>query len=137
MADVTETERAYFAGFFDGEGCVAAYRGGRYVVSLTNCDVRPLVRARDLWGGYVSRQKAETRRGALRDLWRWQIYGQKSRQFLEMIRPFSRIKREQIDTYLSVLRVLPVGRGARRHAGATAVIEAGAVRLRLLKREAV
>ena len=130
------TELAYFAGFFDGEGCVAAYRR-KYVVSLTNCDVRPLVRARELWGGFISRQTVESRKFALRDLWRWQIYGQKSRAFLEAIRPFSLLKREQIDTYLCVLGALPVGRGARRAAGAADIINAGTARLKLLKREAV
>ena len=138
MADtsITVAELAYFAGFFDGEGCVAAYKR-KYVVSLTNCDVRPLARARELWGGYISRQSATSRPHAIRDLWRWQIYGQKSRAFLEAIRPYTILKREQIDTYLGVLEVLPLGRGARRASGAASVINAGAARLRLLKREAV
>ena len=134
MADTKEAEVAYFAGFFDGEGCVAAYRR-KYVVSLTNCDVRPLLRARELWGGFVSRQTIAERPGSVRDIWRWQIYGQKSRTFLEAIRPFTQIKREQIDTYLGVLDVLPHGRGSRRLVGAADVIEAGAIKLRLLKRE--
>lgn len=133
MADSNELELAYFAGFFDGEGCVGAYPR-RYVVSLTNTDPRPLIRARELWGGFISKQTKESRQFAIQDLWRWQIYGHKSRPFLEAIRPYSKLKCEQIDTYLSILEVLPYGHGQRRPTGATKIIELGAARLRFLKR---
>lgn len=132
MADVQfdAFDLAYFAGFFDGEGCVAVYRQ-KYVVSLTNCDVRPLLQAQALWGGFIASQEQGRRR-----VFRWQIYGQKSRSFLEAIRPFVRLKGEQIDAYLAILLVLPNGRGQRYAPGAAVRIRAGADRLRLLKREA-
>lgn len=132
---MTDNELAYFAGFFDGEGCVAIYPK-KYVVSLTNTDIRPLRRAEELWGGYISTQKASTRPGALQDLWRWQIYGHSARPFLEAIRPFSKVKAEQIDVYLAVLSRVPVGRGAKYTGDDKEVISAAAVKLRLLKRGA-
>lgn len=135
MADtkIDEGELAYFAGFFDGEGSVAIYRK-KYVVSLTNTDVRPLLRANAIWGGFISKQTIATRPGAVQDIWRWQIYGHNSRGFLVGIRPFVVIKAEQIDGYLAVLDVLPILRGQRRSSAAAAVIEMQSTRLRLLKR---
>ncbi len=134
MADTKiDTELAYFAGFFDGEGSVAIY-SKKYVVSLTNTDLRPLQRAKDLWGGFLSTQTVATRPFSLQDIWRWQIYGHSARPFLEAIRPFSMLKAEQIDCYLEALSSVPHRRGARRASGADVVIEAASARLRLLKR---
>lgn len=133
MADTKDA--LYFAGFFDGEGCVAVYPR-KYVVSLTNTDIRPLARAQELWGGHISSQSAESRRGAVQDLLRWQIYGQHSRAFVEEIRPYVLVKGEQLDLYPAILDVIPRLRGARRADGVAALVEANGVRLRSLKRGA-
>lgn len=106
------------------------------MVSLTNTDTRPLLVARRLWGGSISKQTKESRPAAVQDLYRWSIYGQKSRKFLQDIRPMTKIKAEQIDIFLSLLDVIPSVRGQRRAEGATALIESGAERLRLIKRGA-
>lgn len=135
MVEPTVAESAYYAGFFDGEGCVAAYNR-KYVVSLTNTDIRPLKRAVELWGGFISSQSKESRKWALQDLWRWQIYGQNSRAFLAAIRPYTVIKTAQIDAFVAILDVLPSGHGKRRGLGAKTVIDTESARLRLLKRQA-
>lgn len=131
MAD--DTINPYFAGFFDGEGSVAIYRK-KYVVSLTNTDVRPLLVARERWGGFISCQSKEGRPCALRDIHRWQIYGQKSRAFLEAIRPFVLLKGDQIDAYLAILGLIPSGRGQRRQIGVSAIVDLASARLKALKR---
>ena len=45
----SETEIAYFAGLFDGEGCIGIYKhprsGFSYKLTLSNTDPRPLIRA--------------------------------------------------------------------------------------------
>jgi hypothetical protein len=72
----------------------------------------------------------------------FRIYGgglsmvHKSRLFLEAISPYVKLKVEQIEVYLQILDVLPRGRGQRRETGARATIEAGAMKLRALKRGA-
>ena len=135
MADIKNiTELAYFAGFFDGEGCVAIYKK-KYVVSLTNTDVRPLKKVQEMWGGFINVQKKENRRFAIQDIFRWQVYGHNARPFLEAIRPFVLVKREQIDIYLSVLDVLPKkANGKRGHSGNLwNLINVGALKLRELK----
>lgn len=133
MPDKNQLELAYFAGFFDGEGCVAIYKA-KNVVVIANTDVRPLQRAQELWGGHLDCQERGEK--GIQDLWRWQLYGHNSREFLEDILPFSRLKKEQIEVYLNALDHMPNGRGQRRPAGSSEVIEAAAVRLRLLKRGA-
>lgn len=135
MADTTSTELAYFAGFFDGEGMVAIYPR-KYVAALANTDVRPLQRAQEIWGGYICSQNADTRPAAIRDLWRWQIYGHNARAFLEDIRPYVILKSEQIDVYLEALAVVPTYRGQKYGPGDKEIIQSASQRLRLLKRGA-
>lgn len=123
----------YFAGFFDGEGHVGMYAGGRNVVTLTNTDIRPLLRAQTIWGGSITSQD-RSRQFAIRDLYRWTVYGHAARPFLEDVRPFLLLKGEQVDVYLATLAYVPVGRGTRRRPGDTEAQTAAAARLRLLKR---
>ena len=133
---MADTRLIYLAGFFDGEGSVGMYEGGRNVASLTNTDIRPLIMARDLFGGYLTMQPIRSRPGAVQDLFRWQIYGHSARPFLEAIRPFVMLKGEQIDVYLDALAHVPVGRGTRRKPGDTEALGVAASRLRSLKRGA-
>ena len=136
MADQkSPLEVAYFAGFFDGEGMVAIYdKSSSYRIVLANTDVRPLKRAKELWGGHLYCQSRDTTKFALQDLWRWQLCGQEAGGFLEDIRPYLMLKAEQADVFLEVLQHLPNGRGERRGPGATDAIQAADRRLRLLKR---
>lgn len=129
MAD-TKTA-VYFAGFFDGEGSVAIYPR-KYVVSLTNTDIRPLLLAESLWGGSIATQREDEL--GVQTIYRWQIYGHSARAFLEEIRPFVMVKGEQIDWYLEALAFVPVGRGQRYQGDAKVEIDRRAAQLRLLKR---
>jgi hypothetical protein len=143
MADTNEL--AYFAGFFDGEGSVAIYshlrksgpkagsRNTKYIACLSNTDVRPLQRAKELWGGFISTQLKEDREFAAQDLFRWSVYGHNSVAFLEDIRPFTRCKSEQIDVYLDAMQHVPKLRGEKRLPGANEIIESAATRLKVLK----
>ena len=132
MADIPETQKAYFAGFFDGEGCVAIYRK-KYVASLSNTDLRPLLAAQNIWGGHIAFVSSASRPAAVRDMWRWQIYGQNSAAFLEDIRPFTSVKSDQIDVYLEIIRIIPTRRGQRRRPGDAEIINFAANRLKSLK----
>jgi hypothetical protein len=133
MADTNEN--IYFAGFFDGEGSVAIY-SRKYVVSLTNTDIRPLRRAQELWGGAIALQKRGGKQVGVQDIHRWQIYGHGSRSFLEAIQPFTMIKSDQIAAYIAALDVLPkVTHGSAGHGQETwKVINDSAQKLRSLKR---
>ncbi len=133
MADANDLELAYFAGFFDGEGCVGSYHR-KHSVCLTNTDARSLSRARELWGGSILKQSKESRRGARQDIFQWYIYGHYSRKFLEDIRPFVKMKGDQIDCYLTILDVIPHKRGTRRQPGTAAIIDMAQQQLSAMKR---
>ena len=101
---------AYFAGLFDGEGCVAMYLGkrgnSRYVVTVSNTDRRPLEKAISIWGGSLTCQKAATRKYAKADVLRWHLYGRNAVQFLQDILPYTIIKTEQIQLYLEAMKLI-------------------------------
>lgn len=135
MADtkpMDEMELAYFAGFFDGEGHVGIYTR-RYAMIVTNADPRPLRRLEEVWGGRVLLKPRDPI--GHQDIYQWAAYGHKSRPFLEAILPYTKVKRTQIEVYLSALDVAPIGRGKRYKPGAKDKIDECAARLRLLKRE--
>jgi hypothetical protein len=136
MADKNE-DHIYFAGFFDGEGSIGAYSSsgkGKYIVTISNTDVRPLLQAVELWGGKIYKMCKHKIKGAHMDVYHWHLYGQHSRQFLNDILPYSRIKVEQILSFLAILDVIPTKRGARRNAGVTAIVDFHSAQLKNLKK---
>jgi hypothetical protein len=102
---------AYLAGFFDGEGSVGIYLCGtsawhlRVQISQANTEeaTRLLGSLRAEYGGSISVvNKALDRRGLL-----WQTSGPRAAAFLEVIRPYSILKADQIDVALAYQRNKP------------------------------
>jgi hypothetical protein len=127
----TKPDLAYFAGFFDGEGSIGIYPK-KYVVSMTNTDIRPLRLAQERWGGAINSQGG-TLWEQRPQIFRWQIYGHNAADFLRAIRPLVVTKADQIDVYLDALQYVPVGRGTKREPGAAEAIDLAAARLKRLK----
>jgi hypothetical protein len=134
---LSETDLAYFAGFFDGEGCVTIGRGvtqykgriGHWVlVQVTNTDPRPIQALHDAFAGHMFRD--DRRRGNERPCYRWQANSRVACRFLEAIRPYSRIKAEQIDVALAFQETL---RWRRRTTETIAERDTFAAKLKLLK----
>ncbi len=120
----TETDKAYFAGLFDGEGTVGVYRvrNGRtghpsgqkiyWACRLAIVGIyRPIiVEAHELWGGGFGKQKRQallkTPNGTYdprlcRQGWRWQLTSRHSiHAFLADVLPYLREKRIQAETAL-------------------------------------
>lgn len=98
------TDIAYAAGLLDGEGCVAVYeyatkRGYqqvRFDVQISNTDSRPLLWLQATFGGRISR-RGGVRRGVRRECYYWHLMNAKAAEFLKLVRPFCKIKGEQID----------------------------------------
>ena len=132
MADVEPTELAYLAGFFDGEGSVGIYTR-KYTANVTNCDPRILLRYQTLWGGSI--HKAKRREFTVKDKYQWQMYGQKSRLFLEAVLPYVITKKVQIEIYLATLKIIPKRNGEKRLPGVGKIVSLNADRLKQLKRE--
>jgi hypothetical protein len=129
---IEQLEIAYFAGFFDGEGSIGIYRK-KYVVCVAQCDPRPLHRMKEIWGGNVYQQTRMIK--THRPKYLWQINGEAGRQFLIDTLPFLRGKKEQAEIYLSVLGIVPLGRGTAKQREGAAVVEIAARRIKEMKRE--
>jgi hypothetical protein len=106
---IAETELAYFAGLFDGEGCVVA----RFVthqnekaylhtfLSVTNKDLRPLDRLVELFGGKI---QIQTKQG--RSWGSWQISGNAAGEFAELIYPYSLIKADRLSLFIELRKLV-------------------------------
>jgi hypothetical protein len=96
----TETEIAYLAGVFDGEGMVAiksqrrgVWRNTAYelVTEISNSSPKLIDWILDHFGGYVRLQPKESGRPH----WKWTRSGEKARQLLECLLPYLTEKADQ------------------------------------------
>jgi hypothetical protein len=100
---------AYWAGFFDGEGCITTQEGkAGFVcahVSITQADRTPLLLAQGELGGYVAVNKRHGC-GSART-WKW---GSNKRdvvqQFLTVVRPYLLVKGPQVEVALQLLQLI-------------------------------
>lgn len=94
----------YFAGFFDGEGCVGIYKIGRkiryrnpyyqLVVSITNTNLVILKIFKEKFGGYIVTLKK--RKENHTQAYLWKIASIQAKDFLNKILPYSLLKSPQI-----------------------------------------
>jgi hypothetical protein len=107
----------YFAGFFDGEGCISLFyckirpkktaptervMGFRLVALASNTDQTPLVALRERYGGAINLSKARNEK--LKAVYSWRIIKRDAmRSFLTDIAPYTLVKKPQIDIALRYL----------------------------------
>lgn len=93
MPFIDETEKAYWAGFFDGEGSlrIKKERKGQYVlmVTLTNTDIINRARLQEL-GAYILDLLPQ--KDGNKSYWMAQFQGKKAIMFLKVILPYLRMK---------------------------------------------
>jgi hypothetical protein len=90
---ISETDRAYAAGFFDGEGTIfiekpRAQRGYALIVAIGQRDSEPLKWLQARWGGSIKPHSASMR------AYRWCCIGSSAGRFLTDIAPYLKCKRE-------------------------------------------
>lgn len=115
-----DSELAWAAGFFDGEGCVVYYlqKGGKqagrlqYWLSVSNCDRRGLDEMQDLFGGRVrvARKVDEQRRYACGI---WEVTGSQAIEAAKQLAPHSILKREQLELLIEAHERTVGSRGVR------------------------
>jgi hypothetical protein len=99
----TVAEHAYAAGMFDGEGCIliVSYidkssmpnkRRYNLRVNVSQKATEVLYWLQTRWDGYVGENHAASQ---------WVTSGAKARKFLEDVRPFLMVKREQVEYILN------------------------------------
>jgi hypothetical protein len=114
-----QADIAYAAGLFDGEGCVRIRRlrredrrGGIEHMLLTeicNTHLKPIEWLIGHFGGRVYRSSYADKRG-YKPLWRWTITGARAKPFLELIKPYTKIKEPQIAVALEFQEGLSHGK---------------------------
>jgi hypothetical protein len=114
MNRLSRVQRAYIAGYVDGEGCITLSRKKdpearlgfcfRPHVHVANTHQKSLVMMQRWTGlGRVNHFRAEPDRNR-KERWQWQIWSQQARQLLESIVPFLTIKKERAEILLDFLR---------------------------------
>lgn len=96
---MTEKNAAYFAGFFDGEGCIHIDNKHRLSITVSNTNERVIEMFSTIIGGTV---KIRSRRNSKqRDITRWAVSGQRAMMFLEKMLPYLVVKREEAELAIS------------------------------------
>jgi len=99
---MTETELAWVAGLFDGEGCVYSCLPKRKDVRVEmnmTCQ-KTIERLNELFEGRVTRKCLSVKSLSLRPQWSWRRNHRAAREFLLAIRPYSITKGDAIDIAL-------------------------------------
>lgn len=94
--ELSEEVLAYYAGFFDGEGCIMinkhpGYR--RLDIRISNTNEGILLEFAKLFGGCVYKNKR--RKDTYKEKWQWCIPPKPAVVFLKAVYPFLRLKREE------------------------------------------
>lgn len=109
--NISETDKAYLAGLFDGEGCVGYYNANpdsdgtpychtQVCITNTNEDVISWVNKVANMGRVSMRMFNDGKR---RNAFSWQISKKAQvREFLEAIRPYLHVKAAQVDAILNL-----------------------------------
>ena len=110
MNKISETEAAYIAGFFDGEGSIHPDPGGslRVVISICQKKPEPLLRIQQILGIGRVVQHNSKRWGVS---YRYKISSRKqSEDFIHAILPYSIVKKGQLELALEYFKT-GVGKG--------------------------
>jgi hypothetical protein len=104
LNNVSETDLAYCAGLFDGEGCIhigkatAQCKRGRVspyyglVASLLMTRYEAIQKFEEIFGGTA---KPRNRKPPAKNVWERKIYGENVQDMAKVLLPYLRIKREQ------------------------------------------
>lgn len=92
--NVSDTECAYLAGFFDGEGCVSIDRTNfALTISASNTDSKPIVRLLEVFAGHV---RADQRASRNKQLYLWTVHSYHASAVANEFLPYSCVKLDQL-----------------------------------------
>ena len=101
-----EISTEYLAGFFDGEGSVGIYpnknrsvsgKSYRLQVSIGQVDSTVLRFLKERFGGTLTLYERSKTMENRKDAWYWFIHARRALVFLEEIRPYTIVKRNEIE----------------------------------------
>jgi len=94
--DINKEILAYYAGFFDGEGCILINRRNGYYrmdIRISNTNKNILLDYAKLFGGGVYKYKR--RINTHKDKWQWCLSTKPSIVFLRAVYPYLRLKKAE------------------------------------------
>lgn len=89
---LSETQRAYWAGFLDGEGCFRINNGSTAEVSVSNTFSAALHELQAAFGGHVAKKLPRLNR---RPCFQWRVQGEEARECVLDVEPYLFEKRRQ------------------------------------------
>jgi len=114
LNNLIETEKAYIAGFIDGEGCIRIEKRKSSSklyefdfeawVIVTNTNSQVLEELKSITGVgiiYIYKKLPKSGNGKWRPCHRWQIVGMQAKDLLRAIYPYLKIKKTQTDAVLN------------------------------------
>ena len=108
VRDMSVAEAAWLAGFFDGEGSLTVYMGGRnrqyptWNLSLPNTHLGSLERCREISGAGSISEKTRDHRFNCKRIWVWQVHSQRNiAAIVTQMLPYLTIKRAKADEFLA------------------------------------
>jgi hypothetical protein len=99
LTNMEETDKAYIAGYMDGEGCFR-WNNCSAEVSVKSCNPYPMKRIAEFFGGNIKKQKQKTKRG--KTVYQLRYYGDTSINFLNIIKEYLIEKRDQAETMIQL-----------------------------------
>jgi hypothetical protein len=97
---ISDAERAYAAGFFDGEGTIGIVTGGRPArlhLEASQSSPIPLLWLQERWQGSVAPYKPDPKYTRRRQAFRWRLGSRAALRFLMDVRPWLMVKGAQAD----------------------------------------
>ncbi len=100
--EMTETDKAWLAGLFDGEGCVWSRWPKRMnvITEIKMCHMGTIERVNSLFPGRVA--KGHLSGWSIKPQWRWSLDTLGTQRFLTMIRPYLVTKRREAEIALEL-----------------------------------
>lgn len=110
LRDPSDADKAYAAGFFDGEGCVFIQRrtdrrGHILWVFATQSYPGPLLWLQDRWGGSVRPRKQKGVPSSWKPCHEWYVFGSKALRFLRDVVPHLLVKAPQVWLAMEFLQI--------------------------------
>ena len=116
VKQMSSTEAAWLAGFFDGEGSLIKYKAGRgrdrkygaWKISVPNTFYESLEYCKNITGvGSISERK-DSNNINRKTIWQWQLSAQRDiNSICKQIKPYCIIKAEKINLFLQEWRDIP------------------------------
>ena len=99
MAKLNEIQKAYLAGYFDGEGCIFIGLKGQRVVQIKSCYPKVVQLFNKIFGGRLYRGRSNQSK-YWRDHFYFRVFGKEAVNVIKHLYPFLREKKEQARLFL-------------------------------------